>query len=183
MYIRRYGKKQLNARVRYAFESKEVRKSNKKSAHKYESGSVFRRIVAPKWSFHGMGTVRHPNFPLPHLDKYRFWQIKKDSWCFCYVFFWFLETKFVFANQILKKYNHRNHRSCGPCGKLVGVDANLVELHCPQYKGSINCPRRVSLNTVSARTEEFVGYLWWTPHGRGIGQAAGLSGRKGAGPE
>ena len=34
-----------------------------------------------------------------------------------------------------------------------------VALHCPQYKGSINCPGRVSLNTVSACMEEFVGYL------------------------
>ena len=33
------------------------------------------------------------------------------------------------------------------CGKLIGVDANLVEVRCPQYKGSIYCPGRVSLNT------------------------------------
>ena len=46
-----------------------------------------------------------------------------------------------------------------PCGKLIGVDANFVELRCPQYKGSINCPRRVSLNTVSARMEELIGHL------------------------
>ena len=47
----------------------------------------------------------------------------------------------------------------------------------------MNWPGRVSLNTVYARMEEFIGSLWWTPHGRGTGQAAGLSGRKGAGPE
>ena len=70
-----------------------------------------------------------------------------------------------------------------PCGKLVGVDANFVELRCPQYKGSIDCPGRVSLNTVSDRMEGVIGYLWWTPHGRGTGQVAGLSGRKGAGLE
>ena len=45
------------------------------------------------------------------------------------------------------------------CGKLIGVDANLIELRCPQYKGSTNCPGRDSLNTVSARMEEFIGYL------------------------
>jgi len=46
-----------------------------------------------------------------------------------------------------------------PCGKLIGVDACFVELRCPQYKGSIKCPGRVSLNTVSARMEEFFRYL------------------------
>ena len=47
----------------------------------------------------------------------------------------------------------------GPCGKRIGVDANFVELRCPQYKGSMNCPGRVSLNTVFAHMEEFVGYF------------------------
>ena len=46
-----------------------------------------------------------------------------------------------------------------PCGKLIGMDANLVELRCAQYKGSTNCPGRDSLNTVSSRMEEFIGYL------------------------
>ena len=41
----------------------------------------------------------------------------------------------------------------------MGVDANVVELRCPQYKGGINCPGRVSLNIVSARMEEILGYL------------------------
>ena len=50
---------------------------------------------------------------------------------------------------------------------------NLVESPCAQYKGSINSPGRVSLDTVSARMEEFVGYIWWTPHGRGTGLVAG----------
>ena len=36
---------------------------------------------------------------------------------------------------------------------------NFVESRCPQYKGSTNCPRRVSLNTVSARMEGFIGSL------------------------
>ena len=40
-----------------------------------------------------------------------------------------------------------------------GVDANFVELRCPQYKGSINCPIGVSLNTVSAHMEELIGDL------------------------
>jgi len=40
-----------------------------------------------------------------------------------------------------------------------GVDANFVESRYPQFKGSTNCPRRVSLNTVSTRTEEFIEYL------------------------
>ena len=35
-------------------------------------------------------------------------------------------------------------------------------------------------NKKRARMEGFIGYLWWTPHGRGTGQVAG---RKGAGPE
>ena len=39
-----------------------------------------------------------------------------------------------------------------------------------------------SLNTISAHMEEFIGPLSWTPHGRGTGQVAGLSVRKGAGP-
>ena len=50
-----------------------------------------------------------------------------------------------------------------PCAEslwlTLGVDVNLVELRCPQYKGSLNCPGRVSLNTVFARMEEFIGYL------------------------
>ena len=46
-----------------------------------------------------------------------------------------------------------------PCGKLIGVDVNLVKFRSPQYKGSTRCPGRVSLNTVSARMEEFIGYL------------------------
>ena len=37
--------------------------------------------------------------------------------------------------------------------------APFVELRCPQYKGSVNCPGRVSLNTVSAGMEESIGYL------------------------
>ena len=40
-----------------------------------------------------------------------------------------------------------------------GVDAHFVELRCPQHKGSIHCHVRVSLDTVSARTEECIGYL------------------------
>ena len=35
-----------------------------------------------------------------------------------------------------------------------GVDADFGELRCPQYKGSIYCPGRVSLNTVSTRMED-----------------------------
>ena len=42
------------------------------------------------------------------------------------------------------------------CQTHRGVDANLVELRCPQYKGSANRPGRVSLNTVSARMEELI---------------------------
>ena len=51
------------------------------------------------------------------------------------------------------------HPARSPCSKLIVVDANLVELRCPQYTGSINCPGRVSLNTVSARMEGFIGEL------------------------
>ena len=64
---------------------------------------------------------------------------------------------------------------------LSGRELGRVAL--PTVQSSTNCPGRVSLNTASARMEEFIWYLWWTPHGRGTGQVAGLSGRKGAGPE
>ena len=39
------------------------------------------------------------------------------------------------------------------------VDADFVELRCTQHKGSNTPPGRVSLNKVSARMEEFRGYL------------------------
>ena len=60
----------------------------------------------------------------------------------------------VSAGALYSSVRYDEHRH--PCGKLIGVDANLVELRCPQFKGSTNCPGRVSLNTFSARMEEYL---------------------------
>ena len=57
-----------------------------------------------------------------------------------------------------KKVARRGHR-WSQTGTAVSDGHPGVELRCPQYKGSANCPGRVSLNTVSARTEEFIGSL------------------------
>ena len=49
--------------------------------------------------------------------------------------------------------------SAVPVAISRGMDASFVELRRPRYKGSIHCPGRVSLNTVSARMEECIEYL------------------------
>ena len=69
----------------------------------------------------------------------------------------------------------QTHRS----GREVGRDA-LPTVQRQHYLSRKGFPH----NTVSARMEEFIGWtLRWTLHGRGTGQVAGLSGRKGTGPE
>ena len=64
----------------------------------------------------------------------------------------------------------------------VGVDVDLVELRCPQYKGSLNCPGRVSLNTVFARMEELIGYLLMNSTRQGNGSSSWTSRGKWDGP-